>query len=184
MDAMNILLMMLPGTPFTYYGEEIGMVDGSASEREAYRTPMQWNTESHSGFSSGTPWLAVNTDYNDINVASEKAKENGHVKIYEEMSELRESETLLFGNTDMKVEGDVFVLSRVKKGNPGFVLISNFGSEESKIDIAELPNMSDRGTLSLASPMSEGQGIGTTIDTAEITVEAHQSLLLTFVPKF
>jgi glycosidase len=49
---MNMIYMLLPGTPITYYGEEIGMSDGVASgsdPREAYRTPMQWSDGSNAG---------------------------------------------------------------------------------------------------------------------------------------
>jgi len=51
-DAMNMIYMLLPGTPITYYGEEIGMSDGIAQgqdSREAFRTPMQWSDGANAG---------------------------------------------------------------------------------------------------------------------------------------
>jgi maltose alpha-D-glucosyltransferase/alpha-amylase len=50
---MAISLMFgLPGTPVVRYGDEIGMGDDlSLDERQAIRTPMQWSTEPHGGFS-------------------------------------------------------------------------------------------------------------------------------------
>ena len=45
------LMMTLPGTPVIRYGDEIGMGDDlSLPERECARTPMQWSTEPHGGF--------------------------------------------------------------------------------------------------------------------------------------
>jgi alpha-glucosidase len=53
-DAMNMIYMLLPGTPITYNGEELGMVDGvsdppPADKRDLYRTPMQWSAETNAG---------------------------------------------------------------------------------------------------------------------------------------
>ena len=49
------LLFTLPGTPVIRYGDEIGMGDDlSLPERECGRTPMQWSTEPHAGFTKGS----------------------------------------------------------------------------------------------------------------------------------
>ena len=52
---MNALLLLLPGTPITYYGEEIGMVDNvgdmsiMSDQRSPCRSPMQWNGQAMAG---------------------------------------------------------------------------------------------------------------------------------------
>ena len=52
-DAMNMIYMLLPGTPVTYYGEELGMVDANLAlptdKRNPARTPMQWSKEANAG---------------------------------------------------------------------------------------------------------------------------------------
>lgn len=51
--AMNTLALTLPGVATTYYGEEIGMLDGNITNPDDYRhkerTPMQWNKEQYAG---------------------------------------------------------------------------------------------------------------------------------------
>jgi maltose alpha-D-glucosyltransferase / alpha-amylase len=55
------LLFSLPGSPLLVYGDEIGMGDDlSLPERESVRTPMQWNSQAHAGFS-------VTPQHSDIN---------------------------------------------------------------------------------------------------------------------
>ncbi len=55
-ELMNGLLMSLPGSPFMYYGDEIGMGDNIyLGDRNGVRTPMQWNGGWNGGFSSADP---------------------------------------------------------------------------------------------------------------------------------
>ena len=74
------LLLTLRGTPFMYYGEEIGMrnihlrrheiLDPPGKKywpfykgRDGCRAPMQWDDGAYAGFSSVKPWLPINPDY-------------------------------------------------------------------------------------------------------------------------
>jgi glycosidase len=50
------ILLTLPGTPFLYYGEEIGLQNGSCAGDECKRTPMAWDGTASGGFTTGTPW--------------------------------------------------------------------------------------------------------------------------------
>jgi glycosidase len=50
------LLLTMQGTPFLYYGEEIGMENGACSADQCKRTPMAWDGTPTRGFTSGTPW--------------------------------------------------------------------------------------------------------------------------------
>ena len=68
-----MLLFSLPGTPFVYYGEELGMrgaADVDTSQTLPWsRNPMQWDATSARGFTTGTPWTPVSTD--SANVAAQ-----------------------------------------------------------------------------------------------------------------
>jgi alpha-amylase len=63
------ILLTLPGTPFLYYGEEVGLQNGPTSADESKRTPMPWS--SSGGFTTGTPWRAYAPGVTANNVASQ-----------------------------------------------------------------------------------------------------------------
>ncbi|MDO5727019.1 MAG: maltose alpha-D-glucosyltransferase, partial [Bowdeniella nasicola] len=55
-ELAHALLLSLPGSPCLYYGDEIGMGDNIwLPDRDAVRTPMQWNPDRNAGFSSADP---------------------------------------------------------------------------------------------------------------------------------
>jgi alpha-amylase len=63
------ILLTLPGAPFLYYGEELGLQNGPTSADESKRTPMSWN--SSGGFTTGTPWFQYAPGLAVNNVASQ-----------------------------------------------------------------------------------------------------------------
>ena len=84
------LLLTVRGTPYLYYGEEIGMRDIKLKRseimdppgkkywpifkgRDGCRSPMQWNSSDYAGFSTAQPWLKVHPDYPKRNVAAQQA---------------------------------------------------------------------------------------------------------------
>ncbi|HET9786246.1 MAG TPA: maltose alpha-D-glucosyltransferase [Pyrinomonadaceae bacterium] len=51
-ELLHALLFSLPGSPFLYYGDEIGMGDNIyLGDRDGVRTPMQWTADRNAGFS-------------------------------------------------------------------------------------------------------------------------------------
>jgi maltose alpha-D-glucosyltransferase/alpha-amylase len=82
LELAHALLFALKGSPFLYYGDEIGMGDNIwLPDRDSSRTPMQWNPDRNAGFSSADPgklYLPVVQslvyNYNLINVESQLAQ--------------------------------------------------------------------------------------------------------------
>ncbi len=60
-----------PGTPYIYYGEEIGMIGGKPDE--LIRKPMQWSANANAGFSSAKPWQELAKGWEVTNVETESA---------------------------------------------------------------------------------------------------------------
>ena len=81
-ELANSLMFTLPGTPVIRYGDEIGMGDDlRLPERYAARTPMQWSSHRHGGFTSGRRVLRrlVNDPiygYRHVNVADQRRDPN------------------------------------------------------------------------------------------------------------
>jgi glycosidase len=67
------ILLTLPGAPFIYYGEELGMQNGPGGEDEQKRTPMAWDGSPSGGFSRGAPWFHFAPGHETANVAAESA---------------------------------------------------------------------------------------------------------------
>ncbi len=80
-ELIHAMLLSLPGSPFLYYGDEIGMGDNIwLDDRDASRTPMQWNPDRNAGFSTADPgklYLPVVQSlvyhYNHVNVEAHLA---------------------------------------------------------------------------------------------------------------
>lgn len=85
--------LTLPGTPFLYYGEEIGMF--GTKPDEFIRRPMQWTAGARAGFTSGTPWVGINASYVTYNVASETSDSTSLLSHYRRLIHLRNNEIAL-----------------------------------------------------------------------------------------
>lgn len=81
------LLLTLPGLPFVYYGEEIGMTGDKPDER--IRTPMQWTADPGAGFTTGTPWQPLALDWQRTSVAAQHEDSTSLLAQYRRLIQLR-----------------------------------------------------------------------------------------------
>ncbi|NLH50923.1 MAG: DUF3459 domain-containing protein [Myxococcales bacterium] len=94
----STLQLTLPGTPFLYYGQEIGMGNGwqqPIDYRDSARTPMHWTGGRYAGFSTVTPWLALAPNYRTHNVAVERDDPRSLLSHYRRLLRLRNSSPAL-----------------------------------------------------------------------------------------
>jgi len=87
------LLLTLPGLPFVYYGEEIGMTGDKPDPR--LRTPMQWSARAGLGFTSGTAWESAQPDSMTTNVAAQDADPGSLLNLYRRLIHLRKKNEAL-----------------------------------------------------------------------------------------
>ncbi|QWU17252.1 oligo-1,6-glucosidase [Paenibacillus sophorae] len=88
--------------------------------RDNGRTPMQWSSEPQAGFTTGTPWLAVNPNYMEINVEQALADPDSIFHYYRQLIELRKQH-------DIIVYGDYTILD--KENEQVFAYLRTLGSE-------------------------------------------------------
>lgn len=87
------LLFTLPGVPFVYYGEEVGLVNGPGDEDPEKRTPMPWTDEG--GFTTGTPWKVNRKADPQVNVARQQADPGSMWRHYRQLIALRKQHAAL-----------------------------------------------------------------------------------------
>jgi len=89
------ILLTLQGSPFIYYGEELGMQNGSCSTDECKRTPMAWDGAASGGFTTGTPWWPFSPGMATANVASQVANPDSLLSRYRKLIQVRKASTAL-----------------------------------------------------------------------------------------
>ncbi|MEG1181211.1 MAG: alpha-glucosidase [Oscillospiraceae bacterium] len=86
------------------------------TSRDNARTPMQWNSTDSGGFTTGEPWLRVNSNYRRINVAAQKGDPDSVLNFYRELLSLRKARKVLrLGDFNAVQTSEVFVYDRVLK---------------------------------------------------------------------
>jgi glycosidase len=88
------MLLTVPGAPFIYYGEEIGMTGRKPDER--IRTPMRWTAdEPAAGFSTVEPWQPLSDDPPEVNVATQLADPDSLLRTYGDLIRVRSQHAAL-----------------------------------------------------------------------------------------
>ncbi|MBI0578783.1 alpha-glucosidase [Neobacillus cucumis] len=86
-----------------------------ASSRDNSRTPMQWSAEQNAGFSTGTPWMKVNPNYSEINVADQEKNPDSVLNFYKKMIQLKKAnEVFTYGMYELLLAEDpqIFAYTR------------------------------------------------------------------------
>jgi alpha-glucosidase len=160
--ASAVLLLTTRGTPFLYYGEEIGMgdvaipsaesVDLPAShvgpdfawwDRSQSRTPMPWTAAPMAGFSTGRPWLRLGPDTATRNVAAQRDDPDSVLACYRRLLAARASlPSLQDGTIEVAAVGARDVLAYIRRGSGATVLVViAIGPAGATIRVPDLPGV-------------------------------------------
>ncbi len=161
--AAAVLLLTTRGTPFMYYGEELGMGDveippdervdlaaGRASgaewwDRSPCRTPMPWTSGPGAGFSTGRPWLRLDDDTDRRNVRAQEADPDSVLACYRRLLAARASMPgLQSGGLSILEAGDPAIVAYRRGDGPSSAVVAlNLGAQPTELDVARLAS----GTL-------------------------------------
>ena len=110
--------------------------------RDNARTPMQWDAGENAGFTTGTPWIALNPNYKKINVADQLKREDSVFHYYQKLIKLRkEYEIIVYGKYELLLPEDENIYAYVRTlGNQKLLVVCNFSKENHKFDFSGYEN--------------------------------------------
>ncbi|TDK24887.1 maltose alpha-D-glucosyltransferase [Arthrobacter crusticola] len=169
-ELIHALLLSLPGSPFLYYGDEIGMGDNIwLEDRDASRTPMQWNPDRNAGFSTADPgklYLPVVQSlvyhYNHVNVEAQLATSSSLLHWMRQMLAVRRANPAFglgdYRNVPTESESVLAFVREVHEGNsegerPEVVLCIFNLSQHPVAANLHLPEFAGRGLRDLFGGM-------------------------------
>jgi glycosidase len=145
------ILLTLPGAPFLYYGEEIGLHNIPGGKDEYKRTPMPWDDSPGSGFTKGTPWFDFAPGKETANVATESGDPDSLLSWYRRLIHVRHSSAALRkGSLKLLSSADQSVLAFVREaGKERVLVIHNLSGGEVEAGPFDVPG--SRAEVLLAS---------------------------------
>lgn len=133
--AANIYLTM-PGIPFVYYGEEIGMDTTTKFKGDRFlRVPMQWDDSQNAGFTiANKSWLPVNENYSNYNVKKFENEPNSILNHYKNLIKIRKDNRSLslgsFQNLTIKSKNNKVIAYLREYENEKIIVIHNFDKKK------------------------------------------------------
>jgi len=170
--VLAAMLLTLKGTPFLYYGEEIGMQNCRLKKselmdplgrrywpfhpgRDGERTPMQWNENLNAGFTTGKPWNKVNPDYTRINVEAQNKEPDSILNFYRKLIWIRKKNiTLRQGKYRENPDSPKGVFSFFRETTEETLLVVlNFTDKKRRLSFNRINT--DKRKIILAEPKTE-----------------------------
>ncbi len=189
LEIAAMLVLAARGTPFLYYGEELGMTNARIPRselrdptgktfwplpfgRDGERTPMRWDDSANSGFtdSETRPWLRIGTDAETVNVAKERRDADSLWHWYRRMIETRKkSPALASGSFEFISRGERSVLSFARAaGTDRAACYLNFSDRPRKVRF-------EAGARVL---LGNERTAGATVDAGYAVLAPHEALLI------
>ncbi|GIW61230.1 MAG: oligo-1,6-glucosidase [Patescibacteria group bacterium] len=149
---LAMMLLTLRGTPFLYYGDEIGIgyvpippdkiqdpyekrVPGKGLGRDPVRTPLPWNDGVYGGFSIHEPWLPLNPDYKTCNIETQQKDKRSMLSLYKMLIHYRNRSKSLRLGTYQSIDcgnRDILAYERLFASEKHLIML-NFSSESQTV---------------------------------------------------
>jgi oligo-1,6-glucosidase len=155
---------------------ETFIAGANRNSRDNSRTPMQWTSGPNGGFTNGTPWIEVNPNYTEINVAQDRADPDSVLAHYRKLIALRREHPIIaFGRTEPLLRDDPHVFAyRRMLGQSVLIVVANFTDVSRDVALEDMPT--GAGTSLIASHAPRDR-----ID-ASMTLSPYESFAVLFEP--
>lgn len=191
---LAMLLLTLRGSPFVYYGEEIGMRTFPPARledvrdpvgrtfwptykgRDGVRRPMQWQGTAAAGFTRGTPWLETAPDAGARNVAGQLAAPGSVLNFYRALLRFRRSSDALRAGRYRALSSERGVFAFLRQSDHETVLvILNTADDQQSLPLTGLEELATRSwRVAVGSHRTSGK----TIALSTLRLAALEALLL------
>ena len=129
--------------------------------RDNARTPFQWDSTANAGFTSGTPWLKVNPNYREINLAAQENAPDSVWNFYRALTALRSNpayrETVVYGETRPYMPNRKNLMAYFRRGETQTLLV--MGNYQAKGQRVRLPGKVKRVLLNNLKAFDAKDGI-------------------------
>ena len=172
-------LLTLPGTPFIYYGEEIGLSASTpvAQQDQELRGPMSWTAGNGAGFTSGKPFRPLVENARTHNVATEDGKPGSLLNFYRTLIKLRTAEPALSTGsfTALSKEHEPIFAFLREQGDTRLLVALNYAARPASIG---LPADIDCKSLQLVAAQPATKAVPASGKSCELKLAPQQVLIL------
>ena len=181
-----MLLLTLRGTPTMYYGDELGLArtavppeftqdlweknePGLGLSRDPWRTPFPWDASINAGFTTGRPWLPLDSTYRTKNVKYLRQQYDSLLMLYHRLIQIRKAHRALTIGDALVIgsEDNVLVYERIY-GEEKFVVALNFSGNDRRLKSSSFKE----ATLILSSYMDHEGPV------SELNLRGNEGVLL------
>src|SRR5207245_5660306 len=125
------VLLRLPGTPFLYYGEEVGLQNGPETADEDKRTPMPWDSSQAGGFTTAEPWHEFAPGRETANVAAQTGDPGSLLSRYRNLIRARHASVALSRGALEVLSGSGPLLAFLRReGTERVLVVDNLGGQQ------------------------------------------------------
>lgn len=160
-QVLQLTSLLLPGTTVIRAGQELGLPEGAR---------IAWDNS---------------TGDDELNVESQLKSADSSYSVYHALIEARKSPSFLFGTIETNIyNNSAFAYTRLKSGNPGYLLVANVGEEAAVVDLRKLPSVPDElSVIARTENLQESIPLKNKVESSAVSLPSKSVAVFSFVPK-